>query len=407
MSRPWRSSLSQSAADLGMAAFHRIPLRPVSTLKKDAQKKGDDDPQKDKREPFGFVDGISQPVIRGTYKGLRNADPIHLVEPGEFILGYPDNRGNIPPGPTLAATLDPANKLPLVSGTVDFSRTVVENQRDIGFNGSFLVIRELEQDVDGFWDYCGREAARLADRLPQPYVINNEFIAAKLIGRWTDGSSLMRHPYESQTIERKRARRKRTTASFGASRGERRRSHGCARQPSGRQASRRTAAAQPIASRPIRAPDRQRLPVRHRGSGSAALSLRLAYPPRKSARQPGSWLAGPDRHQQPPPRHPCRAAARPGAGAKPGLLFMCLNGDIERQFEFLQQSWLRSPSFHGLSCEKDPVLGDGEAGVCSYTIPTRDGPVRLSPMPRFVTTKGGGYFFLPGKRLVEYLCAPL
>jgi hypothetical protein len=89
---------------------------------------------------------------------------------------------------------------------------------------------------------------------------------------------------------------------------------------------------------------------------------------------------------------------------KPGLLFMCLNGDIERQFEFLQQTWLRSPSFHGLSCEKDPVLGDGEAGVCGYTIPTRDGPVRLSPMPRFVTTKGGGYFFLPGKRLVEYLC---
>ena len=100
-SQALEESLRQSAADLGMAAFHRIPLRRVSTLKKDAQKKGDDDPQKDKREPFGFVDGISQPVIRGTYKGLRNADPIHLVEPGEFILGYPDNRGNIPPGPTL------------------------------------------------------------------------------------------------------------------------------------------------------------------------------------------------------------------------------------------------------------------------------------------------------------------
>jgi len=26
-------------------------------------------------------------------------------------------------------------------------------------------------------------------------------------------------------------------------------------------------------------------------------------------------------------------------------------------------------------------------------------------MPRFVTTKGGGYFFMPGKRLIDYLSA--
>ena len=70
---------------------------------------------KDKQELFGFVDGMSQPVIRGTYKGLKAGDPIHLVEPGEFILGYPDNRGNIPPGPTLPATADTANLLPLVA----------------------------------------------------------------------------------------------------------------------------------------------------------------------------------------------------------------------------------------------------------------------------------------------------
>ena len=48
-------------------------------------------------EPFGFADGISQPVMRGTYRGQRNSDPMHLVSPGEFILGYPDNRGNLPP----------------------------------------------------------------------------------------------------------------------------------------------------------------------------------------------------------------------------------------------------------------------------------------------------------------------
>jgi hypothetical protein len=64
-----------------------------------------------------------------------------------------------------------------------------------------------------------------------------------------------------------------------------------------------------------------------------------------------------------------------------------------------------SPSFHGLSCEKDPVLGDGETGACRFTIPSRLGPISLAPMPAFITTKGGGYFFMPGKRLIEYLCA--
>ena len=54
-------------------------------------------------------------MIRGTYKGLKAADPIHLVEPGEFVLGYPDNRGNTPPGPVLPALADPRNMLPLVA----------------------------------------------------------------------------------------------------------------------------------------------------------------------------------------------------------------------------------------------------------------------------------------------------
>ncbi len=91
---------------------------------------------------------------------------------------------------------------------------------------------------------------------------------------------------------------------------------------------------------------------------------------------------------------------------KPGLLFMCLNGDIERQFEFVQQTWVLSPTFHGLSREKDPLLGDGETNECGFTIPSRDGPMRLSQVPRFITTRGGGYFFIPGKRLIDYLSAP-
>ena len=254
----------------------------------------------------------------------------------------------------------------------------------------------------GSGDYCGSEAARLADRLPQPYVIDKQFIAAKLIGRWTDGSSLMRHPYESQTAAKERAL-KRWHASFGAKAAKLAvQSPQATKRPTSKPAS---AAAHSIPEAPDQSyrtdndflfgtedPEALRCPF-----GS---HIRRANP--RDSLDPGSQDQIDISN-----RHRVIRIGRPLGAEKPGLLFMCLNGDIERQFEFLQQSWLRSPSFHGLSCEKDPVLGDGAAGVCSHTIPTRDGPVRLSPMPRFVTTKGGGYFFLPGKRLVEYLCAPL
>ena len=93
----------------------------------------------------------------------------------------------------------------------------------------------------------------------------------------------------------------------------------------------------------------------------------------------------------------------PEPGGKPGLFFMCLNGDIERQFEFVQQTWLRSPSFQGLSCEKDPLLGDGEKACAASRSRAATARCGCRPMPHFVTTRGGGYFFLPGRRLIEYL----
>ena len=45
---------------------------------------------------------------------MRESDTIHTVEPGEFLLGYPDNRGFFPPSPTIPASADPTNILPLI-----------------------------------------------------------------------------------------------------------------------------------------------------------------------------------------------------------------------------------------------------------------------------------------------------
>jgi deferrochelatase/peroxidase EfeB len=325
----------------------------------------------DKTEPFGFRDGISQPILRGTYKALRYADPIHLVEPGEFILGYPNNRGQIPPGPFLDAQDDPHASLPVLPDA--------QAARDLGQDGTFLVIRQLQQDVEEFWRYCEDEATRLRDRLDLPYDVTKDFIGAKLVGRWRDGSALVRHPYYAKTAPEEKA-------------GDMVR-----------------AAAKPAETAPIQGtttkPEKDENDFLFGAEDPEALRcpfgahIRRANP--RDSLDPGSadQIAISNRHRI------LRIGRlyRPEEQQKPGLMFMCLAGDIERQFEFLQQTWLRNPAFHGLTCEDDALVGDGRTGSCNFTIPTRDGPIRLSPLQQFVTTLGGGYFFLPGRRLLQFL----
>lgn len=81
---------------------------------------------------------------------------------------------------------------------------------------------------------------------------------------------------------------------------------------------------------------------------------------------------------------------------------MCLNGDIERQFEFIQQTWNMSLQFHGLENEVDPIMGRG--GVAGrMTVPTLEGPMQFKGMKDFTSICGGGYFFLPGRLAIRFL----
>jgi deferrochelatase/peroxidase EfeB len=91
-----------------------------------------------------------------------------------------------------------------------------------------------------------------------------------------------------------------------------------------------------------------------------------------------------------------------------GLYFICLNANISRQFEFVQNAWISSSQFNGLSGENDPLIGNRrtisgeEADV--FSLPQSDG-VRcvIKGIPQFVTVRGGAYFFLPSIRAMQYL----
>ncbi len=85
-----------------------------------------------------------------------------------------------------------------------------------------------------------------------------------------------------------------------------------------------------------------------------------------------------------------------------GLCFIALNADLLRQFEFIQYTWLNNPQFNGLDNDKDPVIGDND-GTYQFTVQGMPLNCHIQGLPRFVTMKGGGYFFLPGLRALRFL----
>lgn len=85
-----------------------------------------------------------------------------------------------------------------------------------------------------------------------------------------------------------------------------------------------------------------------------------------------------------------------------GIFFIALNADLRRQFEFIQQLWMNNPTFNGLDNEKDPIVGDnGNDG--EFTIQANPVNHHIRGLQRFVTVGGGGYFFLPGIRALNFL----
>ena len=109
------------------------------------------------RTSFGFKDGIGQPAVEGS--GIPGTNPNERpIKAGEFVLGYPDETGSLPPMP-----------MPEV----------------LGRNGTYIVFRKLHTRVAAYRRYLRDKAATREEEA---------LLGAKMVGRWQSGAPLALSP---------------------------------------------------------------------------------------------------------------------------------------------------------------------------------------------------------------------
>ena len=329
-------------------------------------------------EPFGFADGISQPQIDWEQRLERPTtqfDYTNVVALGEFLLGYPNEYGKMTDRPLLEPDAATAGLL---------NAEDAPSKKDLARNGTYLVMRQLEQDVRSFWKFLHEQTGENLEDAAQ--------LGAKMVGRTRAGESLVSIQTEPipGTDPRTMSQNQFTYASdpFGA------------RCPFGAHVRRTNPRNSDF---PERRPGTFRKVMIMLGFGPKGFYDDLTSSVRfhrilRRGREYGSELLPEDALQPPPPNEPAR-----------GLHFICLNANISRQFEFLQNAWIANTKFSGVTGESDPLLGNRESiPGCpitgNFTIPG-DGTLgqRVSGLPQFVTVRGGAYFFLPSLRALRYL----
>jgi Dyp-type peroxidase family len=291
-------------------------------------------------EHFGFVDGISQPGIQGL-----PGEPIpgqEMVAAGEFVFGYP-RQDEQPPPPPPPGYQPPAPAPNFPSWAKD---------------GSLVVFRRLRQNVKGFNDFVSQTS--------QSTALRPDLLEAKLVGRYRSGAPLERTKDEPEDFEPQAA------------------------DPS-------------VADSSIL--DDKRLNnfeyEPHDADGHLvprAAHIRKAYP--RNQNPPGKPEAerrrilrrgityGPDFQESESPY--------PGAGSPPaeqdrGLVFVCYQSSIERQFEFIQTQWANREDFPQAGDGRDPIISQDVADP-KFSIP----PDHLHlVLQRWVITTGGEYLFSP------------
>lgn len=274
-------------------------------------------PLPEQKVHFGFHDGISQPTI----EGLDRRDvPANTIAAGEFILGYP-------------------NEYDQYSGL---------QIGDLAKNGSYLVFRQIEQNVDLFW----KTMASLTHTSQEMIAL-----ASKMFGRWPGGAPLVLSPaQDDETMAYANDFTYRTQDPDGLK---------CPFSAHIRRTNPRDSV-DTSKAKAVQITKRHRILRRGRPYGN---------PSTLSMKREDMLI---DNHS-----------------GERGLYFICINADISRQFEFIQSVWVNDPKLNGRFDERDPIVGNDSG---SMSVQQEGLRIRYAALPNFVTIIGGAYFFLPGIR---------
>ncbi|KQV83036.1 hypothetical protein [Rhizobacter sp. Root1221] len=275
----------------------------------------------DGRVHFGYRDGLTNPRIVGVPdNGKADMQPRCAV--GEVLLGtnYPSVYG----GPSLDGM--PAR---------------------LCQNGTFAVVRIIEQDAAGFERLLKDESTRLG--------MDPELIAAKMMGRWRDGRPLNR-PGPGGENDFDYAPTHANPETFD--------DHEGVRCPIGSHVRRMNPRSAVVAGRP-----HSRRIIR-RG---------MAYGP--------AWQDG------------------EAPGVRRGLFGLFICADISRQFDFLMQAWANGDiAASNVRGTQDPFIGAQNLSG-QFRFPGEAGNTVAMAVPRLVTTRGSLYLLMPGHRGLRYLAS--
>jgi Dyp-type peroxidase family len=290
-------------------------------------------------EHFGFLDGVSQPAIRGLthvsnriYEPNKGVPGRDLVWPGEFVFGYPGQHPD-----------DPVREGPAPEMAAPWMR-----------DGSYMVFRRLEQKVPEFRRFVRAQAARLG--------MDPELLMARMVGRWKSGAPLELVPLRDN-VALGRDDKRNNDFAFGDDRFQR------------------------------------KCPY--------AAHIRKAYPRDDVA------LAEAQRHRIIRAGIPFGPELMPGETTTKhsrGLMFVCYQTSIERQFEYIQRNYANNLDFVGGKTRPgggvvkpgiDPIIGQAPGnGTREMDEPYPNYPAgsrrtTLDMPNQFVVLTAAAYFFVP------------